>query len=152
MKSDRERQIPYDITYMWNLKYDRIELIYKTESLTGIKNKLMVTKDERGQGRDKILVFEMPHITLCELSHFYLICFDCCIILYSIDIFCCLVTKSCLNLLRPNRWWPSRLLCPWDFPGKNTAVDCHFLLQGIFPSQRLKPRLLHLPLCLLIYH
>ena len=25
-----------------------------------------------------------------------------------------------------------RLLCPWDFPGMNTGVDCHFLLQGIF--------------------
>ena len=24
---------------------------------------------------------------------------------------------------------PTRLLCPWDFPGKNTGVDCHFLLQ-----------------------
>ena len=31
-KSDRERQIPYDITYMWNLKYDTNELIYKTET------------------------------------------------------------------------------------------------------------------------
>ena len=30
-KSDSERQIPYDITYMWNLKYDTNELIYKTE-------------------------------------------------------------------------------------------------------------------------
>ena len=29
----------------------------------------------------------------------------------------------------------SRPLCPWDFPGKNTGVDCHFLLQGIFPTQ-----------------
>ena len=29
-----------------------------------------------------------------------------------------------------------RLLCPWDFPGKNTGVGCHFLLQGIFPTQR----------------
>ena len=29
--SERERQIPYDITYMWNLKYDTNELIYKTE-------------------------------------------------------------------------------------------------------------------------
>ena len=27
---------------------------------------------------------------------------------------------------------PTRLLCPWDFPGKNTGVGCHFLLQGIF--------------------
>ena len=31
-KSERERQIPYGITYMWNLKYDTNELIYKTET------------------------------------------------------------------------------------------------------------------------
>ena len=31
-KSERERQIPYDITYMCNLKYYTIELIYKTET------------------------------------------------------------------------------------------------------------------------
>ena len=31
-KSERERQIPYDITYMWNLKYDTNELLYKTET------------------------------------------------------------------------------------------------------------------------
>ena len=30
---------------------------------------------------------------------------------------------------------PTRLICPWDFPGKNTGVGCHFLLQGIFPTQ-----------------
>ena len=28
---------------------------------------------------------------------------------------------------------PTRLLCPWDSPGRNTRVGCHFLLQGIFP-------------------
>ena len=27
------------------------------------------------------------------------------------------------------------LLCPWDFPGKNSRVGCHALLQGIFPTQ-----------------
>ena len=32
---------------------------------------------------------------------------------------------------------------PWDFPGKNTWVGCHFLLQGIFPAQGLNSRLLH---------
>ena len=32
---------------------------------------------------------------------------------------------------------------PWDFPGKNAGVGCHFLLQGIFPTQRWKPGLLH---------
>ena len=34
---------------------------------------------------------------------------------------------------------PARLLCPWNFPGKNTGTDCHFLLQGIFPTQGLTP-------------
>ena len=31
-KSEGERQIPYDITYMWNLKYDTDEPIYETET------------------------------------------------------------------------------------------------------------------------
>ena len=30
---------------------------------------------------------------------------------------------------------PTRLLCPWDFPGKNTGASCHFLLQAIFLTQ-----------------
>ena len=32
---------------------------------------------------------------------------------------------------------PARLLCLWDFSDKNTGVGCHFLLQGIVPSQGL---------------
>ena len=43
-----------------------------------------------------------------------------------------------------HKLWPARLLCPWDSPGKNTAVGCHFLLQGIFPTQGSNPHLLHL--------
>ena len=31
--------------------------------------------------------------------------------------------------VRPHRWQPTRLLHPWDSPGKNTGVGCHFLLQ-----------------------
>ena len=31
--------------------------------------------------------------------------------------------------VRPHRQQPTRLLCPWDSPGKNTGVGCHFLLQ-----------------------
>ena len=38
---------------------------------------------------------------------------------------------------------PTRLLCPWNYPGKNTGVGNHSLLQGIFPTQRLNPSLLH---------
>ena len=33
--------------------------------------------------------------------------------------------------VRPHRWQPTRLRCPWDSPGKNTGVGCHFLLQGM---------------------
>ena len=39
---------------------------------------------------------------------------------------------------------PSRLLCPWDSPGKNTGVGYHALLQGIFPTQGSNPSLLYL--------
>ena len=31
--------------------------------------------------------------------------------------------------VRPHRWQPPRLPCPWDSPGKNTGVGCHFRLQ-----------------------
>ena len=44
-KSERKRQIPYDITYMWNLKYSTNEPIYKTETdLKTQKMNLWLTK------------------------------------------------------------------------------------------------------------
>ena len=55
----------------------------------------------------------------------------------------CLVAKLCLTLLLPLGLQPSRFLCPWDFAGKNTAVACHFLLRGIFPTQGSNMRLPH---------
>ena len=39
--------------------------------------------------------------------------------------------QSCPTLVRPHRRQPIRLPCPWDSPGKNTGVGCHFLLQCI---------------------
>ena len=42
---------------------------------------------------------------------------------------CCSVTSVVSNSVRPLRQQPTRLLCPWDSPGKNTGVGCHFLLQ-----------------------
>ena len=39
---------------------------------------------------------------------------------------------------------PARLLCSWDFPGKHVGLGCHFLLPGIFLTQRSNPCLLHL--------
>ena len=41
----------------------------------------------------------------------------------------CQVASVMSNSVRPHRWQPSRLPRPWDSPGKNTRVGCHFLLQ-----------------------
>ena len=47
------------------------------------------------------------------------------------------------DFLRPHGLQPTRILCPWDFPGKNNGVRCHFLLQRIFPIHGSNLGLLH---------
>ena len=44
--------------------------------------------------------------------------------------------------LQLHRLGPAQLPHPWEFPGKNTRVGCHSLLQGIFPTQGSNPGLL----------
>ena len=50
---------------------------------------------------------------------------------------CVLLSSVMSNSLQPYGLQSTRLLCPWNFLSKNTAVGCHFLLQGIFPTQGL---------------
>ena len=45
--------------------------------------------------------------------------------------------------LWPHGLQPTGFLSPWYFTGKDTGMGCHFLLQGIFPTQGLNPGLLH---------
>ena len=45
--------------------------------------------------------------------------------------------------LWPHGLYATRLLCPWDSPGKNTGVGCHAFLQGIFQTQGLNLGLMH---------
>ena len=47
------------------------------------------------------------------------------------------------NSLRLHGLQLTRLLCPWDPPGKNTGVGCHVLLQKIFLAQGSNLHLLH---------
>ena len=42
---------------------------------------------------------------------------------------CCYVASVVSDPVQPHRWQPTRLPRPWDSPGKNTGVGCHFLLQ-----------------------
>ena len=45
----------------------------------------------------------------------------------------------CLTFLQPFGLQPARLLSPWDCPGSNTEVGCHFLLQGSLPNPGIEP-------------
>ena len=59
----------------------------------------------------------------------------------SVSVSCSVVPDS----LRPHGLQPTSFLCPWDFPGKDTGVGCHFLLQGEeapkhFPKPNLYPK------------
>ena len=47
-------------------------------------------------------------------------CYCCC---------CCCITSVVSDSVRPQRWQPTRLPRPWNSPGKNAEVGCHFLLQ-----------------------
>ena len=58
--------------------------------------------------------------------------------LFTFSMVACSVTKSCLTR-RLHGLYPARLLCPWNSRGRNTGVGCHFLLQGIFPTQGSNP-------------
>ena len=61
------------------------------------------------------------------------------------NVYICIYSRSVMfNSLQPRGLWPTRLLRPWDSPGKNTGVVCHFLLQGIFLTQGSNPHLLWL--------
>ena len=55
------------------------------------------------------------------------------VVLARVELFVC-VYSAMSNSLPSHELQPTRLLCPWDSPGKNTGVGCHALLQGIFPG------------------
>ena len=57
-----------------------------------------------------------------------------------LSLFTCYMVS---DYLRSHGLQPTRLLCPWDSPGKGTGVGCHFLLQGIFQTRGLNLGLLH---------
>ena len=55
----------------------------------------------------------------------------------------CVSRSVVSNSFCPHGLQPTRLLCPWNSPGKNTEMGCHSLLQGIFLTQGLNPGLLY---------
>ena len=75
------------------------------------------------------------------------VCVCVCVCLWCVGCACVcaqLCLTHCLYPTRIHGLYPTRLLCPWDFQGKNTGMGCHFLRQGIFQTQRLNQPLLRL--------
>ena len=77
--------------------------------------------------------------------------YDVCITMY-VPVCGCSLPSVVSDALRPHRLQPTRLLCPWDSPGKNTRVGCHALLHGIFLTQGSNLHHLHLLLCMQILY
>ena len=59
---------------------------------------------------------------------------------YIFILLCCLLVTSVMfdSVPRCGRQ-PTRLLCPWDSPSKNTGVGCHFLHRRVFPNPEIEP-------------
>ena len=64
-------------------------------------------------------------------------------LIFPLHSMCVCQSLSCVQLLATHGLEPTRLLCPWDSPGKSTGVGCHSLLQGLFLTQGSNPGLLH---------
>ena len=74
-------------------------------------------------------------------NFFYLVLWHTCSREWSVTV--CLVTQSCPTLCDPMHCSVPGSSVHGDSPGKNTAVGCHALLQGIFPTQGSNPDLPH---------
>ena len=80
----------------------------------------------------------------CKHTHTLLNPVFTCRILPGSPVLCCLCLVTQWSLTRwPRGLLPARPLCPRNSPGKNTGVDIHALLQGIFPTQGSNPGLPH---------
>ena len=73
----------------------------------------------RYRGRDYGTVSQDPGYF--QYCHYPAVRLGCCC--------CCYVASVVSDSLQPQRRQPTRLPRPWDSPGKNIGVDCHFLLQ-----------------------
>ena len=108
-KSEWEKQVSYINTYMWNL--DRQHwwtYLQRSSGDADAENRFMDMGQGKGEGEggpngDS----NMETYTL------------------SLLLSCSVVSDS----VWPHRRQPTTLPCPWDSPGKNTAVGCHLLLQ-----------------------
>ena len=71
----------------------------------------------------------VPYTVTVHINSIAGVCFDSSDVSGPCCCCCCWVASVVSDPVRPHRWQPTRLPRPWDSPGKNTGVGCHFLLQ-----------------------
>ena len=77
-----------------------------------------MVEDEHSGAR---ILLKFSRVEMLGWSYRKRVCCCCCC--------CCCVASVVSDSVRPHRQQPARLPRPWDSPGKNTGVGCHFLLQ-----------------------
>ena len=125
----------------------RVDSLEKTLMLGGIGG-----KRRRGQQRMRWLdgITNLMDVSLSELRELVMDRETWCAVIHGVAKsraqlsdwtelnWICACVLSCFRRvasLWPQGQQPARLRCPWHFPGKDSGVGCHFLLQGIFPTQ-----------------
>ena len=74
-KSEGERQMPYDITYIWNLIYGTNEPFHRKKKIMDLEKRLMVAKERGGRGTDWELGVNKCKLLLLEwISNEILLC------------------------------------------------------------------------------
>ena len=80
-------------------------------------------------GRRQSMGLQEESDTTYQLNHELLSCYLDVLVLYGNYAAAAAKSLQSCPTLRPHRRQPTRLPCPWDSPGKNAGVGCHFLLQ-----------------------
>ena len=126
-----------------NLKWNESILVCSSQerererSSRGIE-RIKSIKEESRNRREYQTSFCLSHSYVCVC-----VCVCVCICMrLCIYIYVCVHVRA-YSVVWPHGLLPIRLPCSLDFPGKNTRVICHFLLQGIIPTQGSNPHPLH---------
>ena len=112
---------------IWTIPKDVYQNVYSKTSLLAQWLRLCAS-NARGMGSIAGQETKIPHVAwkrkkkkrMFIAAALFTIAKKCC---------CRQVASVVSNSVRPHRRQPTRLPCPWDSPGKNTGVSCHFLLQ-----------------------
>ena len=148
-KSKRERQIPYDIIYMWSRKHDINELLWNRKRLTDIDNRLVVAKGtgggmnwESGVSRCKLLFTEWINKVLLYSTMNYIqsVQFSSVQSLSRVRFFATPWTAACqASLSITNSQSPPKLMSIESVIPSSHLILCRslLLLPSIFPSIRI---------------